>query len=175
MIVLLVIMFSCSGCSSISRPGTINSINAVANNSAGTKSKNNTGKRDYINIKYLFRVRYPAQWGEAIESETQDGALLYYKDGNDVRVFADKAEKGYLENQKVQSEDEGKEADSFTSDDGLKGIIITGSSKGKKLMHVIYVSNSTHYDFYALVTEKFNKDNENVFKEISKSIKTLSR
>lgn len=178
---VLLVMVSFSGCSDMSGNNVAanisisnkNNINAV-NNSSASQNGNNLSKRDYINSKYLFRVSYPKEWGEAVESETQDGALLYYKNDNDVRIFADKAGNGYLESQRVQAENEDEKVSSVTSNDGLKGIIITGSSKDKKLMHVVFVYNGNHYDFYALATEKFYKDNESYFIEIAKSLKTLS-
>lgn len=176
-LIIIITVFLLSGCGSISNNSNLtNTSNKVSNNANKTGStdvKNNSDKKDYINVKYLFRVRYPGNWAEAIESETQDGALLYYKDDNDVRVFADKAEDGYIESQRQQAETEDKKVSSFTSNEGLTGILITGESKGKKLMHVIYVSKGTHYDFYALVSQDFNKNNENNFSEIAKSIKLL--
>lgn len=150
-----------------------NSANA-ANNTAGTVINNST-KKDYINVKYLFRVSYPKEWADAVESETQDGALLYYVGDNDVRVFADKADKGYIDNQKDQAEAEDKKVNNITSNDGVKGIIITGDNNGKKLTHIIYVNNGTHFDFYALVKGDFDRQNSNNFLDIAKSIKLLSK
>lgn len=177
MLIFLITAVLLTGCNDKLKPGQANNIQgnaAVSNNTAGIQSDNNSITNTYINVKYFFRISYPKAWTEIVESETQDGALLYYKDDNDVRAFADKVQGAYIEAQKEQAKAEGKNVSEIVSNDGLKGILITGNEKGKKLTHVIYVSNGTHYDFYASVKDDFYNKNGNTFIEIGKSIKLLS-
>lgn len=149
---------------------------AVNSNTTSTlKNDNTTTINTYINVKYFYRISYPKEWADIVESETEDGALLYYKDDNDVRTYADKAEDGYVDSQSEQAKTEGKKVSEIVSDDGLKGILITGDEKGKKLTHAIYFSNGTHYDFYASVKEDFNSANEKRFLQVAKSMKLLNQ
>jgi guanyl-specific ribonuclease Sa len=183
-IFLLLILFGLLGCNnnktsksqqqktmkSVSVNDTVSTTKQTANNSVNTSAKN-----VYINARFAYRIEYPKQWNNIVESETQDGALIYYKDDNDIRTFGEKAQDGYMDLEKEKYKSEGKKIDDFSTDDGVKGIIVTGDENNKKLTHVMVFQNGNHYDFYALVKPDFYKNNESTIMTMAKSIKILNK
>lgn len=183
-IFLLLILFGLLGCNnnktsklqqqktmkSVSVNDTVSTTKQTANNSVNTSAKN-----VYINARFAYRIEYPKQWNNIVESETQDGALIYYKDDNDIRTFGEKAQDGYMDLEKEKYKSEGKKIDDFSTDDGVKGIIVTGDENNKKLTHVMVFQNGNHYDFYALVKPDFYKNNESIIMTMAKSIKILNK
>lgn len=185
-IFLLLILLSLLGCNknNSSKSPQQNTLKSVSVNDIVTATNNqnkvsgNTGntseKNVYINARFAYRIEYPKAWTDIVESETQDGALIYYKDDNDIRTFGEKAEAGYIDLEKEKYKSEGKKIDDFSTDDGVKGIIITGDEGKKKLTHVIVLQNGNHYDFYALVKPDFYKNNGNNIMAMAKSIRILN-
>lgn len=185
-IFLLIILFTLLACDKNSNKAqgektlesvSINDTAAISNNAENKTNKdivNTSAKNVYINAKFAYRIKYPKQWTDIIESETQDGALIYYKDGNDIRTFCEKAPDGYIDFEREEYKQEGKKIEDFSTEDGTKGIIVTGDENKKKLTHAIIFQNGKHYDFYALVNPDFYKDNENNILGMAKSIKILN-
>lgn len=186
-IFLLIILFTLLACDKNSNKTqeektlesvSINDTAAIGNNAENKANKdivNTSAKNVYINAKFAYRIEYPKQWNNIVESETQDGALIYYKDDNDIRTFGEKAQDGYMDLEKEKYKSEGKKIDDFSTDDGVKGIIVTGDENNKKLTHVMVFQNGNHYDFYALVKPDFYKNNESIIMTMAKSIKILNK
>ena len=187
-IFLLLILFSLLGCNKNNtdnkvkeqKPLTsvlVNDAGSTQNNTNQDSNKNSSNisaKNVYINARFAYRIEYPREWKDIVESQTQDGALIYNKDDNDIRTFSEKAQDGYIDLEREKYKAEGKKVDNFSTDDGVKGIIITGDEDNKKLTHVIVLQNGNHYDFYALVKPDFYKNNENNILTMAKSIKVLN-
>lgn len=153
----------------------IESVSVNTDNGAADKNTvSSNSKNVYINAKFAYRIEYPNEWINIIESETQDGALIYYKDGNDVRTFCGKAPDGYIDLEREQYKDDGKKVEDFSTDDGVKGIIVTGDYNKKKLMHITVTLKGNHYDVYALVSSDFYKNNQSNIEAMGKSIKVLN-
>lgn len=187
-IFLLLILFSLLGCNKKNTDNKVNeqkplasvSVNDAANTENNTNQNSNTNlsntsaKKVYINAKFAYTIEYPKEWTGIVESQTQDGALMYYKDDNDIRTFCEKTQDGYIALERNKYKSDGKKVEDFSTDDGIKGIIVTGDEENKKLTHVIVVQNGNHYDFYALVKPDFYKNNENNILAMAKSIKILN-
>lgn len=60
------------------------SLNAQTTN----KEKASTDMNIYKNDTYGYDIKYPQNWGEAEESPSGDGCILYQDDSEDIRVFA---------------------------------------------------------------------------------------
>lgn len=177
LLVTLFILLACDKNNSKTQGKEERNVESVSVNNVNEKSNKDTAnvpsKKTYINARFAYTIEYPKEWTGIIESETQDGALIYYKDGNDVRTFCEKVSNGYLDLEREQYMSEGKKVEDFYTDDGVKGIIVTGDDEKKKLMHIIVVQKGNHYDVYGLVKPDFYKNNDKNIVAMAKSIKIL--
>lgn len=187
-ILLSLILFSLSGCNENNTDNKVNEQRPLAsvsvNDAPSTENNSNQNTNEkpsnvlknnvYINARFAYRIEYPKGWTDIEESQTQDGALIYHKDDNDIRTFCEKAQDGYITLERKKYKSEGKNVEDFYTADGVRGIIVTGDEENKKLTHVIVLQNGNHYDFYALVKPDFYKNNENNILAMAKSIKILS-
>ncbi|AJA46312.1 hypothetical protein CPAST_c02120 [Clostridium pasteurianum DSM 525 = ATCC 6013] len=178
LLLTLFILLACDKNNSKTQVKEEKNVESVSVNNVGDKAKENSAnvssKNAYINARFAYRIEYPKEWTGIIESETQDGALIYYKDGNDIRTFCEKAPDGYIDSEREQYISEGKKVEDFYTEDGVKGIVVTGNDGERKFMHVIVIQKGNHYDVYGLVKPDFYKNNENNIISMAKSIKILN-
>ncbi|MDP4145575.1 MAG: hypothetical protein Q8936_14005 [Bacillota bacterium] len=176
LLVLCILFFS--GCTKVqdtntSKPSSNNIESAAADDRLqGDSSEDKL--HSYINAKYTFKTSFPSDWADVLESENGDGAILYDKDGNDVRVFADKVQGNYEQDLKDKTREAGGVYKQFVTNSGEKGVWLLSDSDGKKCLRVVVVKNNIHYDFYALVSKDFYDGNLKKLTNIAKSIVVLS-
>jgi len=137
--------------------------------SADETPDDNVGWENYLNSKFGFSVKYPANWSIGEESDNGDGINLYV--GNpDVSVLAYAYH--YIE---VSNPYESAEKDGFTRqrlilDNGKSADLILGKLDQKIFYELVLIENDVVYNVFAEVSDSFFEKNEDKLLKVVKSL-----
>jgi len=128
----------------------------------------------YSNERYGYAIRYPSQWSSIEESISEDGAILYQEEGNDIRVYG-----GYLlgdpmDNMEIdEAEANGWSIETIKIAAG-DGRLIQSAADNQRLFHFIVNDGSVQCHLYAKVTEEYFNANYETLLAMAKSIEFYS-
>lgn len=128
---------------------------------------------EYVNARYGFSIKYPAEWTAGEESDNGDGKILYVGNPDvDIRVYAS----NYLEgiSNPYHHEDMDLQMQIIKLDSGKEATLMVGKQNDKVLYEMIYISQSdVEYHFYVNVSDDFFQNNEKVLLKVAKSMDIL--
>ncbi|MNI11060.1 hypothetical protein D3C73_641900 [compost metagenome] len=125
---------------------------------------------EYVNARYGFSIKYPAEWTAGEESDNGDGKILYVGNPDvDIRVYAS----NYLEgiSNPYQQEDKNFQLQKIKLDNGEEATLMIGKQNDKVVYEMVYISQSdVEYHFYVNVSDNFFQNNEKVLLKVAKSM-----
>jgi uncharacterized protein YcfL len=124
----------------------------------------------YSNARYGFSISYPSYWTTGEEADNGDGKSLYIGNPDvEILVYAS----NYIEDisDPYHTKDENVQLQKTKLDNGYESALIVGRQEGKILYDMVYLSTQDiEYHFYAIVSEKFFEDNEQILLKVAKSL-----